>query len=607
MRRLLFLAIFILIGGVCIVNYHKFRILSNAYNKRVGRTDVMIEMSRRDLSDINNESICEENLINRDGELTIEGIKALEEYKVDNAVILAAGAATRFVPLSLEQPKGLYKVKGERIIERQIKQLKAAGINDITLVLGYKKEMFFYLKEKYGVEFIFNDEFNTKNNIYSLYLAKEKLKNTYICSSDDYFINNPFQKYEYQPFYAGYYETNKTNEMYVQVDDDNKIISMEKGLNEGDILIGHSFWSKDFSNKFLEYAIADREIGVYDNMFWEWLVKDRLEDLPSFYFKPYQSDQIFEFDYFEQLREFDEQYVDSSHSKIMERIKLVFRCDEEDIVDFRKVSEGMTNTSFIFQIDGVDYIYRYPGEGTEKIISRKNEKKSLQIAKKLGIDPTYIYSDTNEGWKISKLVHSFREPEYSSKEDSSKVIKILRQLHDTKLEVDYGMKPWEDACEMQTLLEKNNPGSFDEFLGLKAKIQKLYQQTKDDSVQKCFCHGDTYKHNWMIKDDGTTLLIDWEYSGMSDPGIDVGYYIVDAMYDFSDAKEFIREYLGTDYSEEKEFHFMAYVAIIAYYWFVWALYRESYGATMGESLFNWYKVAEKYADYLLKGKDERNG
>ena len=229
------------------MNYHKFRILSDAYNKRVGRTDVMIEMSRRDLSDIYNESICEENFITRDGELTIKGIKALEEYKVDNAVILAAGAATRFVPLSLEQPKGLYKVKGERIIERQIKQLKAAGINDITLVLGYKKEMFFYLKEKYGVEFIFNDEFNTKNNIYSLYLAKEKLKNTYICSSDDYFINNPFQKYEYQPFYAGYYETNKTNEMYVQVDDDNKIISMEKGLNEGNILIGHSFWSKDFS------------------------------------------------------------------------------------------------------------------------------------------------------------------------------------------------------------------------------------------------------------------------------------------------------------------------------------------------------------------------
>ena len=66
--------------------------------------------------------------------------------KVRNAVILAAGAATRFVPLSLEQPKGLYEVNGRRLIDRQIEQLLEAGITDITLVLGYKKEMFYYLK-----------------------------------------------------------------------------------------------------------------------------------------------------------------------------------------------------------------------------------------------------------------------------------------------------------------------------------------------------------------------------------------------------------------------------------------------------------------------------
>lgn len=87
---------------------------------------------------------------------------------------------------------------------------------------------------------------------------------------------------------------------------------------------------------------------------------------------------------------------------------------------------------------------------------------------------------------------------------------------------------------------------------------------------------------------------------MSDPGIDVGYYIVDAMYDFDDAESFIKEYLADNDNAKNEFHFMAYTAIIAYYWFVWALYRESCGAVMGESLYNWYKMAEKYADYLLK-------
>ena len=106
--------------------------------------------------------------------LTESGRKALEKYRVNNAVILAAGASTRFSPLSLEQPKGLFEVRGERLIERQIRQLQDAGITDITLVLGYKKEMFYYLKEKYGVKFIVNESFNIKNNIESLYLARKE-------------------------------------------------------------------------------------------------------------------------------------------------------------------------------------------------------------------------------------------------------------------------------------------------------------------------------------------------------------------------------------------------------------------------------------------------
>ena len=73
---------------------------------------------------------------------------------IRNAIIMAAGASSRFVPLSAEVPKGLLEVKGEILIERQIRQLQEAGIIDITLVVGYKAEMFEYLKEKFGVEIV---------------------------------------------------------------------------------------------------------------------------------------------------------------------------------------------------------------------------------------------------------------------------------------------------------------------------------------------------------------------------------------------------------------------------------------------------------------------
>ena len=585
------------------MNKREFYILNNLYNIEKGRQKVTIDTflneSLKSVKDYEN-LVSNGYIDGKSRKLTDKGLKALEPYRVSNAVILAAGPSTRFIPLSLEQPKGLYEVKGEKLIEREIKQLIEAGITDITVVLGYKQEMFFYLKEKYHVKFIFNSSYNIKNNIESVYLARKELHNTYVCACDNYFVENPFNQFEYQTFYAGFNVYKKTNEMYVEFDQENKITAMKKGCDEGKIIMGHSFWQNDFSEHFIALAEADREVGVYNEAFWEILVGDNLSKLPAMYFKQYAEDSIFEFDYFEQLREFDSQYVGHTHSEIIRNIKLVFRCDEEDIVDFRNVSEGMTNTSFIFKIKDVDYIYRHPGDGTESIINRRHEKRSLELAKEVGIDPTYIYMDVNEGWKISKFIHSFREPDYADFEDSKRILKVLRALHKAPVSVDYGMKPWEDALDMENLLLKKDPTCFKNFEELKEKIGELYKKTLGDGVEKCFCHGDTYKPNWMIKDDGEVILIDWEYSGYSDPGIDVGYYIVDAMYDFDTAHKFIKEYLGDTYSKEREFHFMAYTAIIAYYWFVWALYRESCGAIMGEALFNWYEMAKKYVDYLAE-------
>ena len=575
----------------------EFNILNNLYEASLGRArstaDLCLKRSLRDKAA--RKSLCEKGYIEaHSGELTEKGLAALEPYRVDSAVILAAGSATRFIPLSLEQPKGLYEVRGEKLIERQIQQLKEAGVADITVVLGYKKDMFAYLGEKYGVRLIFNPAYNVKNNIESILVAKDYLKNSYVCVCDSYFTENPFHQFEFRSFYAGFSTGEAENEMYAHIDADGRIIRMAEIEDGGLMLLGHAFWNEAFSRKFTELAEADT--GVYDNKFWEWLVKDNLDVLPPMYFKEYAPGSIFEFDYFEQLRQFDTGYVSHARSDIIRNIKLVFRCDEEDVVDFRTVKEGLTNTSFVFQIDGVDYIYRHPGDGTESIINRRNEKTSLIKVREFGIDPTYIYMDVNEGWKISRFVHEFREPDYGSFEDSKKIIAVLRKLHAAPITVSYGMKPWEDALAMERLLKEKDAACFTEYEELKEKIGRLFQMTAGDGVEKCFCHGDTYRHNWMIKPDGHVILIDWEYSGYSDPGIDVGYYIVDAMYDFNEAKRFIREYLGDAWTKQKEFHFMAYTAIIAYYWFVWAMYRESCGANMGEALPNWREMAVKYGN-----------
>ena len=581
----------------------EFCVLNNAYEASIGRaqskTDLFLNHALR-------ESSCRSRLVKEGyidaegGYLTDAGRNALEPYRVDSAVILAAGSATRFIPLSLEQPKALYEVRGERLIERQILQLQEAGVTDITIVLGYKKDMFAYLEEKYGVRLLFNPAYNVKNNIESLRVARDHIRSSYICACDSYYTENPFHRYEYRSFYTGYSSSsNPEDEFTVHIGADGRIEEMDTGFRSGFVLLGHAFWTKAFTERFFALADADLNVGAYDEMFWECLIRDNLGVLPALYFKEYAERSIFEFDYFDQLRQFDPGYVSHSKSEILRNIKLVFRCDEEDIVDFRTVHEGLTNTSFIFRIADRDYIYRHPGTGTEKIINRRNEKNSLILAKKYGIDPTYIYMDVIEGWKISSFIPSFREPDYASFEDSKKIISVLRKLHAAPITADYGLKPWEDALVMERMLREKDAGCFDKHELLKDKIGKLYRKTLGDGVEKCFCHGDTYRPNWMILPDGEVILIDWEYAGFSDPGIDVGYYIVDAAYDFEEAGRFIREYLGDGWTEQKEFHFMTYTALIAYYWFVWAMYRESCGANMGQAVNCWRSMAEKFADHLL--------
>ena len=98
--------------------------------------------------------------------------------------------------------------------------------------------------------------------------------------------------------------------------------------------------------------------------------------------------------------------------------------------------------------------------------------------------------------------------------------------------------------------------------------------------------------------DADTILIDWEYAGNADPGCDIGTYIMDSMWEIPEAEWFIQEYCGSAYHETLRFHYLAYTAILSWYWYVWALYRESCGAVMGESLYNWHVMAKRYSRYL---------
>lgn len=108
-----------------------------------------------------------------------------------NAIILAAGFGMRMVPINTMYTKGMLKVKGELLVERLICQLHEANIDEIYIVVGFMKEAYEYLIDKYHIKLIVNPEYMEKNNLFSLYRAKKYLKNTYIVPCDVWCRENP--------------------------------------------------------------------------------------------------------------------------------------------------------------------------------------------------------------------------------------------------------------------------------------------------------------------------------------------------------------------------------------------------------------------------------
>lgn len=279
-------------------------------------------------------------------------------YKVDNAVIMAAGTSSRFAPLSYEIHKALITVRGEILIERQIRQLKDAGVKDIYVVTGYKNEQFEYLKNKLGVKLIHNSEYLVRNNNSSIHAAEDILNNSYICSSDNYFLINPFETIVDESYYSALYAEGHTDEWCMDEGADGFISRVVIGGEDKWYMLGHAFWSEKFTRKFL--SILD---DIYNKpetagLLWESIFMQHLDEL-KMRIRKYPSSSIFEFDILDELRSFDESYVNETRSKIIKSIAKELACRESDIVNAKAVKHLNEAVGFSFTFGNRKYKYTY--------------------------------------------------------------------------------------------------------------------------------------------------------------------------------------------------------------------------------------------------------
>ena len=273
-----------------------------------------------------------------------------------NAIIMAAGTSSRFAPLSVERPKGLLEVKGEVLIERQIRQLQEAGVGDITIVTGYKAAMFDYLRAKYGVETVYNEDYDRYNNTSSVIRIIDRLSNTFICCSDHYFKNNVFLDPANESYYAARYAKGATGEYCLSCDDKDFITGVSIGGNDAWYMIGHVFFNDQFSVRFRDIMTKEYAKECVRNGYWEDVYINHIEDLPM-QIRRYSDEDIFEFDTRDELRLFDESYVDDTRSKIVKQICRHLSCKDSDLYGFQKIKHEGDYLLFSFCFKDKKYKY----------------------------------------------------------------------------------------------------------------------------------------------------------------------------------------------------------------------------------------------------------
>ena len=542
-----------------------------------------------------------EGWITSEYEITPAGMKQLAPYKVDNAIIMAAGMSSRLAPLSYQKPKGMLLVKGEVLIERQIEQLQQAGIRDITIVVGYMKEAFFYLEKKYGVSIMINEEYFKYNNPSTLLLTADLLKNTYICSSDDYFTENVFEPYVYRAYYAVQYTTEKTEEYCVYPDDSGLITKVTIGGEANNwYMIGHAYFSREFSQKFVEILKSEYETNpIMREELWEKMYMRHLKEL-KMHVRKYADGVINEFDSLDELRSFDEHYINNTNCSILKNICKTLHCEEKDIIKIEAIKNGLTNTSFKFECMGKQYVYRHPGIGTDEYIHRDSEEFSMQVARELRLDDTYIFMDPVEGWKISYFVEDAHTLNYHNEKEVRQAICMIRKLHDANIHSKFDFDIIGSTKKFIQKIDKKGRSSFRDFEEIYQMMQQLYAYTEKDGVQKRLCHCDCYDPNFLVDKHDKIYLIDWEYSGNDDPANDLGTFICCSDYTYEQALGILKLYFGREMTKEEKRHYLGYIAIASYYWFTWAIFQESIGNTVGQYLYIWYKNTQFYAQEALE-------
>ncbi len=516
--------------------------------------------------------------------------KAREEIagkRTKRAVILAAGYGMRMVPINTEVPKGLLEVKGEALIERLIMQLQEAQITDISVVVGFLKEQYEYLIDKYGIRLIVNTKYALKNNLYSLFLAREHLGGSYIIPCDLWCRENPFRTHEMYSWYM-VSDACDTKSM-LRLNRARELAAIPKGA-AGNKMIGICYLAKEDAQAFRERLSHMAHSADYDDAFWELALWEGGKMLAAA--RVVKEDAVCEINTLEQLRELDS---NSAHLKAeaLDVIAQALGTAQAEITEITVLKKGMTNRSFLFRCKDRQYIMRIPGEGTAKLIDRVGEAEAYAAIKGKGISDTVIYLNAADGYKITEYMENARVCDPKDWDDVGRCMGKLREFHGWKLQTGRTFDLF-GQIDFYESLWGAYASAYRDYAATKEKVYSLKAYVDSQPKAWGLAHIDAVPDNFLFAQTGEIWLIDWEYAGMQDVHVDIAMFAVYSFYTKEQIDALMDLYFEGKTEDAVRIKIYCYVAACGLLWSNWCEYKQQLGVELGEYSIRQYRYAKEF-------------
>ena len=268
----------------------------------------------------------------------------------------------------------------------------------------------------------------------------------------------------------------------------------------------------------------------------------------------------------------------------------------DNYVDLSRMG-GLTNHTYKVTLkNGKEYVVRLPGEGTEEVIVRSDEKISTKLACDLGVDAQMLYFG-DDGSKVTEYIKNavtMSAESLKNPERIKQVAKIFRKMHDCGVDTKVPFEVFQMAASYEKVIEDNNVSMYDDYNEIKATVMEIKAEIDNSiDIKKVPCHNDALCENWVLG-DGRMYLIDWEYAGMNDGMWDIADVSIEAGFDAEHDKMLLRAYLEREPETLDEKHFLASKIYVDYLWTLWAKMRVPYD---GQPMEDW--ATERYT--RLKG------